>query len=255
MLSTGEQITISKLSMLLQEKGYKAISLTGWQVPIITDENHSEAKIKYIDTERILKELENDNIVVVAGFQGICKNGDITTLGRGGSDTTAVAIAAALKAKKCEIYTDVDGICFFDPHKVKETRKIEKISYDEMLELADNGANVLHNRCVEIGKKYEIPIEVKSTFELESSGTIVDTDDIENLTIKGITKEDNLSKISIIGIGIKNNPKIFARIFKTIYDNNINIQMISMSEIRISIIVKSNEADILAKKIHEEFMK
>lgn len=155
MLSTGEQVTISKLCMCLQEKGYQAISLTGWQIPIITDERHSSAKIKYIEDSRIMKELEKGNIVIVAGFQGICNQGDITTLGRGGSDTTAVAIAAALKAKKCEIFTDVDGVYSADPRVVSDVKKIDEISYEEMLELASLGAKVLHNRCVEI--RQEIP--------------------------------------------------------------------------------------------------
>lgn len=150
MLSTGEQVTISKLCMCLQEQGYSAVSLTGWQVPIITDENYTNAKIKYIEDSRIMQELDKENIVVVAGFQGICKKGDITTLGRGGSDTTAVAIAAAIKAKKCEIFTDVDGVYSADPRIVSDVKKIDDISYDEMLELASLGAKVLHNRCVEI---------------------------------------------------------------------------------------------------------
>ena len=153
LLSTGEQVTISKLCMCLQKMGYPAVSLTGWQIPIITDDRHSSAKIKYIEDSRIMQELEKGNIVIVAGFQGICKQGDITTLGRGGSDTTAVAIAAALKAKKCEIFTDVDGVYSSDPRMVSNVKKIEEISYDEMLELASLGAKVLHNRCVEIRKK------------------------------------------------------------------------------------------------------
>ncbi len=153
LLSTGEQITISKLCMCLQEMGYPAISLTGWQIPIVTNDCHYNAKIEYIEKDRIIKELENGNIVVVAGFQGVCKQGDITTLGRGGSDTTAVAIAVALNAKKCEIYTDVDGVYSSDPRNIFKAKKIEEISYEEMLELASLGAKVLHNRCVELRKK------------------------------------------------------------------------------------------------------
>ena len=171
LVSTGEQITISKMCMCLQKLGYKAKSLTGWQVPIITNSLHTNAKIKYIDNTRILKELEDENIVVIAGFQGINEDGDITTLGRGGSDTTAVAIASSIKADRCDIYTDVDGVYSSDPRVINNVKKIDNISYDEMLELASQGAKVLHNRCVEIGKKFNTKICVKSTFEDESTGT------------------------------------------------------------------------------------
>ena len=152
-MSTGEQITISKLSIMLNSLGYKTISLTGWQVPIKTNENANNADITKININRILKELNENKIVIVAGFQGINVNNDITTLGRGGSDTTAVALAAALKAEKCDIYTDVDGVYDSDPRIYKNAKKIEQINYNEMLALANSGAKVLHNKCVEIGKK------------------------------------------------------------------------------------------------------
>lgn len=172
LLSVGEQISISKLTMLLNTLGYNAISYTGWQVPIKTDDIYGNANIIDIKTEKILKQLNNNNIVIVAGFQGITKNGDITTLGRGGSDTTAVALAAYLKADKLYIYTDVDGVYSEDPHNNTNAIKYKTISYDKMLEMSKNGAKVLHSKCVEMAKKYNIPITVKSTF-VENEGTIV----------------------------------------------------------------------------------
>ena len=172
LVSVGEQITISKLAIYLNELGYNAISFTGWQVPIITDNCYGNANITYIKTEKILKELENNKIVIVAGFQGITNTGDITTLGRGGSDTTAVALAAYLKAEKLYIYTDVDGVYSDDPNVNPNAIKYSTISYDKMIEMAESGAKVLHNKCVKIAKENNVPIIVKSTF-LENEGTIV----------------------------------------------------------------------------------
>ena len=204
LVSTGEQITISKLSMMLNEMGYKAISLTGWQVPIITTDNFGDAKIKSIRSQTISDLFESGYIVIIAGFQGINENGEITTLGRGGSDTTAVAIAAALKADKCDIYTDVDGVFTTDPRITNNAQKIDLISYDEMLELSSLGAKVLHNRCVEIGKKFDIPIVVKDTALDESSGTVVKNSNfLENMEISGIAKDDNISRISVMGLDNK----------------------------------------------------
>ena len=173
LLSTGEQIAISKLSICLNSLGYNAISLTGWQVPIKTNNKANDADIKNINVNRILKELEKRNIVIVAGFQGLNENNDITTLGRGGSDTTAVALAAALKAERCDIYTDVNGVYDKDPKTDKNAKKIDFISYDHMLNLANSGAKVLHNKCIETGKIYEVPIYVKSSFKENSIGTLV----------------------------------------------------------------------------------
>lgn len=173
LLSTGEQITISKLAILLDKLGYRATSLTGWQVPIKTNDTSGNADIKYININRILEELEQDKIVIVAGFQGINRSNDITTLGRGGSDTTAVAIAAALNAKQCDIYTDVDGVYNKDPRINNNAKKIDFISYDNMLKLANSGAKVLHSKCIEIGKEFNIPIYVKSSFEKNPIGTLV----------------------------------------------------------------------------------
>ena len=173
LLSTGEQITISKLSIILNSLGYKAISLTGWQIPIITNEIANNADIKYINIDRILKELYEDKLVIIAGFQGINEKGDITTLGRGGSDTTAVAVAAAVGAIRCDIFTDVDGVYDKDPNKNLDAKKIKTISYKEMLKLANSGAKVLHNKCIEIGMKFDVPIYVKSSFEENTIGTFV----------------------------------------------------------------------------------
>ena len=184
LVSTGEQITISKLAMLLNQMGQKAVSLTGWQVPIVTNSEHTNSRIRYIENSKIQEYLLAGNVVIVAGFQGIDENGDITTLGRGGSDTTAVALAANLKADRCDIFTDVDGVFTSDPRIVEDVMKLDSISYDEMLELSSMGAKVLHNRCVEIGKKYGVPIYVKSTFEKDGIGTLVaDKEPFEDLVI------------------------------------------------------------------------
>lgn len=174
LVAVGEQITIAKLTMLLESLGYKAISYLGWQVPIITDSNFGDADVLGIGNERIAESLENNDVIVVAGFQGIDEQNNITTLGRGGSDTTAIAMAAALKADKCEIFTDVDGVYETDPNLDEKAKKYEVIDYDKMIEMAENGAKVLHNKCVKLAKKYNVKIHVKSTFEEESKGTIVE---------------------------------------------------------------------------------
>lgn len=173
LMSIGEQITISKLVMCLKKLGYNAISLTGWQIPIKTNNIYGNADITKINLDRIISELNKNNIVIIAGFQGVTEGNDITTLGRGGSDTTAVAIAAALKASRCDIYKDVNGIYDKDPKKSKNALKYETISYDEMLSLANNGAKVLHNKSVKIAKKFKIPIHIKSTYDENSSGTYI----------------------------------------------------------------------------------
>ena len=173
LVSVGEQITIAKLAMLLQDKGYNAISFLAWQLPIITDSNFGDANIIKIENKKIIQALKNDYIVIVAGFQGIDKENNITTLGRGGSDTTAIALAANLKAEKCEIFTDVDGVYSEDPNKNEKAFKYDTISYDKMLEMANNGAKVLHNKCVKMAKEKNVKIVVKSTFVEFSNGTIV----------------------------------------------------------------------------------
>lgn len=174
LVSVGEQITIAKLAMCLQKQGYEAVSMLGWQVPIITDSNFGDANITKIKTGKILKELKTGKIVIIAGFQGIDSNSNITTLGRGGSDTTAIALASALKAKKCEIFTDVDGVYSEDPNKNENATKFDKLTYDKMLEMANNGAKVLHNKCIKLAKEKQVKIIVKSTFLEESVGTVVE---------------------------------------------------------------------------------
>lgn len=215
LLSSGEQISISKLSILLNKLGYKAISLTGWQAGIYTNLVYQNSIINYIDNTRILQELSNGKIVIIAGFQGINENADITTLGRGGSDTTAVSIAASLNADKCLIYSDVEGVFTADPKKVENAKKIKEISYDEMLEISNEGAEVLHNRCIEIAKKFNIPIIAKSTFK-KDVGTIVHQM-IEKNGVKSIVKNDNF----ICGI-IKNKSEFdFKKMYMKFIENNI----------------------------------
>ena len=331
LVSTGEQITIAKLAMLLIEKNYKAVSLTGWQIPIVTNSEFSNSRIRYIHNDTITEYLNSGNIVVVAGFQGIDEQGNITTFGRGGSDTTAVALAASLNAERCDIFTDVDGVYTSDPRTVNNVEKLKTVSYDEMLEMSSLGAKVLHNRCVEIGKKYNVPIYVKSTFEKNSIGTLINNENLEDLEINGVTKDDyisritivglenkigktyelfkilsnnfinvdvivqsfgehitkdiaftvkmndlpktlevleknkeglgiedilhseNLSKVSIVGVGIANKPGVATDMFGALYENNINMHMISTSEIKISVLVDSSQADLAVKAIHKKF--
>ena len=195
LLSTGEQVSISKLAILLKRLGYKAISLTGWQAGIYTSDTNEEAKIEYVNTERIQNELDKDNIGIVAGLQGISDKKDITTLGRGGSDTTAVAIAAALNADHCYIFSDVDGVYSTHPNKITDAKKIEELSYTEMLDLSNEGAKVLHNRCVEIAQKYNVLIETGSTFN-NNIGTQIN-EKIEESKVKSIVKNDNLFLITL----------------------------------------------------------
>ena len=197
LLSSGEQMSMSKLAILLNELGYDAISLTGWQAGIHTDNKIQEARISNINTTRIEEELENNRIVIIAGFQGINERNDISTLGRGGSDTTAVAIAAAINANHCYIFSDVDGVYSADPNKISDAKKIPELSYIEMVNLSDEGAKVLHNRCVEIAEKYNVLIETKSTFN-ENIGTIIN-EKIEESNVKSIVKNDNLILVNLVG--------------------------------------------------------
>ena len=195
LLSTREQISISKLSILLNNLGYEAISLTGWQAGILTNNTNQNAVIQNIDVTRIQNELEKRKIVIVAGFQGVNENLDITTFGRGGSDTTAVALAAALKAKHCYIFFFLDGVYTTDPNKVTIAKKLETLSYVEMLDIANEGAKVLHNRCVEVGQKFNIPIVTKSTFN-NKEGTIIQ-EKIEDTKVKSIVKNDNIILVNL----------------------------------------------------------
>ncbi len=336
LLATGEQQGIALVAMAIHEQGYKAISFTGHQVGIITDSVHSRARIKSINTKKIKKELAQDNIVIVAGFQGISPEENITTLGRGGSDLSAVALAAVLDAHVCEIYTNVGGVYSTNPSIVPGAVKIEKISYDEMLELASAGAKVLQSRSVEIAKKNNVRIDIKSSYidEQKNSGTIImkEIKNLEQVEVRGVTLDKNqirmsivgvpdrpgiaakifgelaeeninvdmiiqssahetgindisftvnremlkraveicgrikdelkardiitdkdVAKISIIGVGMRSHAGVAARMFKLLSDNNINIEMISTSEIKISCVINSKKGKAAVKILHKEF--
>lgn len=248
LLSTGEQVSISKLSILLNYMGYPAISLTGWQAGIHTDSMYENSKIKYINTNRILSELNKNNIVLVAGFQGVNDTNDITTLGRGGSDTTAVAIAAAINSKKCYIFSDVDGIYTADPNKVENAKKLSNISYGEMLELSNEGAKVLHNRCVQIAEKFSIPLIAESTFS-DETGTEI-SNNIETNNIKSIIKKEN-SRISIIGNGIIYNIDKIKEILTFIQNKKIEMLNIEISETKIVLTFKNIVEDNILEKLHQ----
>jgi len=225
LVSTGEQVTIALLAMHLKSLGYKAKSYLGWQVPIISDSTATKARIERIDDTRIRADLDQGIIVVVAGFQGIDSNGNITTLGRGGSDTSAVALAAALNADVCEIYTDVDGVYTTDPNICKEARKMESISYDEMLELASLGAKVLQIRSVQFAKKYNVNVHVRSSLN-ENTGTMVtrENKDMEGILVSGVAYDKNEAKIAVMGVPDK--PGIAARILSALSDASISVDMI-----------------------------
>ena len=332
LLSTGEQISISLCVMAIERMGYQAISLTGWQAGMLTDSAYSAARIKRIRTERIQKELDKKKIVLVAGFQGINKYDDVTTLGRGGSDTSAVALAAALHADLCQIYTDVDGVYTSDPRTVKGARKLDEITYDEMLELASLGAQVLHNRSVEMAKRYNVNLEVLSSFSgnpgtqvkevvktmekthvsgvakdknvarlalvgladqpgiafkifsllakeninvdiiLQSIGrddskdisfTVARSDAqrakevMENLKdaigFQSVEVNDHVAKVSIVGAGMANNAGVACKMFEALFSAGININMISTSEIKVSVLVDERDADQAVQAVHDRF--
>lgn len=331
LLSSGEQISISLLAMAIETFGCPVVSLTGWQAGFKTNAVSGNARINTIDTERLQSEIDKNNIVVVAGFQGIDKYDDITTLGRGGSDTSAVAIAAAMQAEKCEIYTDVDGVYTADPRICKSAKKLQEITYDEMLELASLGANVLHNRSVEMAKKYDVQLEVRSSFEKIPGTVVKEVTNVEKMLIRGVTRDndvariamvgledtpgiafkifsvlakeginvdmilqsigrdntkdiaftvtknnmqktidilegikdtlnykeithrDNLSKVSIVGAGMVNNPGVAAKMFEALFDSNINIHMISTSEIKVSVLINVKNAERAVEVIHDKF--
>jgi aspartate kinase len=228
LLSTGEQISTALLAMALHEIGVPALSFTGGQVNIVTDSNHSNARIESIDTKRLLTELDQGNVCIVAGFQGVDPEQNITTLGRGGSDTTAVALAAALEATECEIYTDVDGVYTTDPNKVEGARKLDRISYDEMLELASLGAGVLHNRAVEFAKKYGVVIHVKSSFNYNEGTKVVSENDImEKLLVTGVTLKSDEARMTVADI--PDRPGVAAEIFDILAKKGINIDVIVQS--------------------------
>ena len=331
LLTVGEQTSVSLMAMAMANLGVPAISLNAFQVAMHTTSNYGNARLKRIDTERITHELESRKIVIVTGFQGINKYDDYTTLGRGGSDTTAVALAAALRADKCEIYTDVDGVYTADPRIVKKARKLEEITYDEMLDLATLGAGVLHNRSVEMAKKYGVTLVVRSSLTNEE-GTVVKEDvKVEKMLVSGVAvdksaerisiigledkpgtafrvfdalakanvnvdmilqstgrdntqdisftvdgnfgddalkvieenkarlkyqnidMEKNVAKVSIVGAGMMSNPGVAAKMFECLYNEHINIKMISTSEIRVTVLIDVNDAERAANAIHDSF--
>ncbi|NBK80177.1 aspartate kinase [bacterium D16-76] len=331
LLSSGEQISASLLAMAIERMGYPVVSLLGWQAGFDTTSDYGNARIKKVDTARIKKEVDKRRIVVVTGFQGVNRYGDMTTLGRGGSDTSAVAIAATMHADLCQIYTDVDGVYTADPRKIPGAVKLPSISYDEMLELATLGAQVLHNRSVEMAKKYNIELEVLSSLT-RSRGTIVkEESNVEKMLISGVAKDDNIARISIIGVpdkpglafkifsklaskgvnvdiilqsigrngtkdisftvekdkmedtlklladyterwgassivsddnvskvsivgaGMESHPGVAAEMFEALFTRNVNIQMISTSEIKISVLVHKSDSDRAVEAIHDKF--
>ena len=225
LISTGEQVTVTLLSIVLNSMGYSAKSFLGFQIKIITDKAYKKARIVSIDTEEIKNELKRGNIVVVAGFQGVDKDNNITTLGRGGSDTSAVALAAALNADQCDIYTDVDGVYTTDPNICNKARRLDKISYDEMLEMAITGAKVLQPRSVEMAKKYDVTVYVKSTFS-DEGGTLVTKEDkdMEREIVSGITYDRDQAKITVVHVPDK--PGVAAALFTPLSDKNIIVDMI-----------------------------
>ena len=255
-VSTGEQVAIGLLSIALKSMGVDAVSFTGWQVPIYTDSVYTKARIKRIDTHRIRKELEEGKVVIVAGFQGIDDYGNITTLGRGGSDTTAVALAAALDADVCEIYTDVSGVYTADPRIVENAKKIPVISYEEMMEMASLGAKVMQIRSVEFAAKYGVKIHVKSSF-LEEDGTwiVEESEDMEDIVVRGISHDLKESRITVVRVPDK--PGIAAKLFKALGDNNIVVDMIVQNVSHkgftdISFTVNKTDADMaeeIARKV------
>ena len=227
LLTAGEQMSASLLAMALQSMGLPVVSLLGWQIGLKTDSNHSNARIKKIDTERLNLELSKRNIIILAGFQGINQYDDITTLGRGGSDTTAVAIAATLKADLCQIFTDVDGVYTADPRKVTGAQKLDEITYDEMLELATLGAQVLHNRSVEMAKKYCVDLEVCSSLERKPGTKVREVTGMEKMLIRGVAKDDNVARVTIMGVA--DTPGVAYKIFAVLSAAKINVDIILQS--------------------------
>ena len=227
LLAAGEEISIALLAMALNELGCHATSLTGWQAGFRTDRAYTKARITRMETERISSELERNRVVVVAGFQGLNKLDDITTLGRGGSDTSAVAIAAALHADRCQIYTDVEGVYTADPRKVRNTRKLEEITFDEMLELASLGAQVLNNRSVELAKKFRVNLEVVSSLERKPGTKVKEVTKVEKTNIAGVAKDTSIARVALIGL--QHNPGVAFQVFDLLSKHNINVDVILQS--------------------------
>ena len=227
LLSTGEQISIALCAMALEGMGLPVVSLTGWQVGVYTTNTYSDARIRRIENERIQRELDKNKIVLVAGFQGVNSFGDVTTLGRGGSDTSAVALAAAFDADLCQIYTDVDGVYTTDPRVVPGAVKLEAITYDEMLELASQGAQVLHNRSVELAKKYHVNMEVVSSLERKPGTKVKEVVKMEKTNIAGVAKDTSIARIAVMGL--EHNPGVAFRVFSLLGKANINVDAIIQS--------------------------
>ena len=227
LLATGEQISISLLAMAIEKLGFPVVSMTGWQAGVMTDSRYGAARIRKVDTERLQGELDKKRIVIVAGFQGINRYDDITTLGRGGSDTSAVALAAALHADICEIYTDVDGVFTADPRFVKNAYKLDDISYDEMLELASLGANVLHNRSVEMAKKYNVKLAVKSSLSNNEGTYVKEVEQVEKMLVRGVTRDNDCARIALCGV--EDTPGKAFKVFALLSKNKIGVDLIIQS--------------------------
>ena len=227
LLTTGEQVSVALMAMAMQALDVPAVSLNAFQVMMYSTSRHGNARFKRVDTKRIQHELDSRKIVIVTGFQGVNKYDDITTLGRGGSDTTAVALAAVLHADKCEIYTDVDGVYTADPRVVKNAKKLDVVTYDEMLELASLGAKVLHNRSVEMAKKYNVELVVRSSLNTSEGTVVKEAKGMEKMLVTGVAADKNTARISVIGVEDK--PGIAFRIFDTLAKNNINVDIILQS--------------------------
>ena len=254
LLSSGERISSALLTMALQSQGVSAISMTGRQIGLQTDSVHTRARIKQIDAKRARQALKDNNVIVVAGFQGINEQGDVTTLGRGGSDTSAVALAVALGASQCEIYTDVDGVYTADPRIVPKARKLDVISYDEMLEMASLGAKVLQIRCVEFAHKFQMPLVVKSSYKEGGKGTMTIMEKVaKKIHAVNVSADSKIAKISIVGAGMRSHSGVAAKIFKSLSKENINILMISTSEIKVSCIIEQKHTKVAVNALHKAF--
>ena len=227
LLATGEQISVALCAMALESMGLPCVSLTAWQVGIQTTAVHGDARIKRIDSERVQAELDQHRIVLITGFQGMDRAGDVTTLGRGGSDTSAVALAAAFRAKLCQIYTDVDGVYTADPRIVPNARHLDEITYDEMLELASQGAGVLRNRSVELAKKFRVDLEVLSSLERKPGTKVKEVTKVEKTTIAGVAKDTSIARIALIGL--RHNPGVAFQVFDLLSKHNINVDLILQS--------------------------
>ncbi|NLL03848.1 MAG: aspartate kinase [Clostridiales bacterium] len=256
LLSAGEQISISLLAMAIEKLGFPVVSLLGWQAGFSTTSTHTAARIKTVNTERLRTELDKKNIVIVAGFQGINKYDNITTLGRGGSDTSAVALAASLKADRCQIYTDVEGVYTADPRKVENTKKLNEITYDEMLELATLGAQVLNNRSVEMAKKYNVKLEVLSSLTRVPGTIVKEVATVEKMLVRGVTKDTDVARVSILAL--PDIPGIAFKIFSKLASKDINVDIILQSVGRdgtkdITFTVQKSHGELAKQLIKETF--